>query len=52
MVCLNFVDPTAQGEFFPGFFLAMAAIIVRRAELVKDQAAARAAGVTFGVATR
>jgi len=52
LVCINFVDPTAQGEFFPGFLLAMAAIVVRRAELVKDQAAARAAGVTFGVATR
>jgi O-Antigen ligase len=48
MVCVNFVDPS-MNEFLGGYFLVMAAVIVRRAELIKDPVAARAAGVTFGV---
>ena len=48
LVCINFVDPSFD-EFLHGFFLAMAAVIVRRAELVAgDPAAAEAAGFTFG----
>ena len=51
LVCINFVDPSTN-EFLGGFLLAMAAVIVRRSELAKDPAAAHAASVTFGVASR
>lgn len=47
LVCINFVDPSMD-EFLPGYFLAVAAVIVRRAELARNPAAAQAAGVTFG----
>jgi hypothetical protein len=49
LVCINFVDPSFD-EFLPGYFLAMAAVVVRRAELAHDPAAAARAKVTFGVA--
>jgi hypothetical protein len=47
LVCINFVDPSFN-EFLPGYFFAMGAVIVRRAELVSDPRAAAEAGVTFG----
>jgi O-antigen ligase len=47
LVCINFVDPSFD-EFLHGFFLAVAAVIVRRAELVGKPAEAEAAGFTFG----
>ena len=47
LVCINFVDPSMD-EFLPGYFLAVAGVIVRRAELARNPAAAQAAGVTFG----
>lgn len=48
LICINFVDPSFD-EFLPGFFLALAAVIVRRAEILRaGPAAAAAAGVSFG----
>jgi O-antigen ligase len=47
LVCINFVDPSMD-EFLPGYFMAVAGVIVRRAELARNPAAAQAAGVTFG----
>jgi O-antigen ligase len=48
LMCINFVDPSSD-EFLPGFWLAVAAVIVRRAELAHDPPAAAATGTTFGV---
>jgi hypothetical protein len=47
LICINFVDPSSD-EFLPGFWMAVAAMIVRRAELVRDPRAAAATGTTFG----
>jgi O-antigen ligase len=48
IICISFVDPSFL-EFLPGYFLAMAAVIVRRTELSRgDPAVALEAGVTVG----
>ena len=52
IICINFVDPSFD-EFLPGYFLALAAVIVRRAELLRaGPEAAAAAGTSFGEGER
>ncbi len=52
VICISFVDPS-NDEFLPGFFLILAAAIVRRSELAKaGPAAASAAGTSFGEGQR
>jgi O-antigen ligase len=51
-ICINFVDPSFD-EFLPGYFLAFAAVIVRREEIRRaGLAAAAAAGTSFGEGNR
>jgi hypothetical protein len=52
IICINFVDPSFD-EFLPGYFLVLAAAVVRRSELMKaGPAAAAATGVSCGEGRR